>query len=93
MSTSERKAHAAAITSSNCTDMLGVSWRWVRSFATRNSVPVWEIGGRRLIPAHALLAAMRRVDAERAPVTLADDIAAEERALTEALRGRRDSTH
>lgn len=81
-----KRTPPAAVTSSNCEDMLGLSWKSVRKFCAEHSVPVWVVGNRRMVPAHAFMAAVERASAAAQPATFADELAAEERDFAEKRR-------
>lgn len=78
--------YAAAVTSSNCDEVMGVSWKWLRAFCRANGVPVWTVGGRLLVPTHAVLVALERISAQAAPASLADEVLRIERELAAELR-------
>ena len=57
----------------NAVGMTGVSWRWLRDNAERLGVPIWQVGGKRMIPAAALLRALEREAAQQEPRELTDE--------------------
>lgn len=49
-----------AITPRNVEHLLGVKWRWLCELAERNGIAVWEVRGKRLLPAGPIMDALRR---------------------------------
>lgn len=81
-------SYAIAVTSENAEAVCGMSWKWVLNFARANSVPVWRLSRKPIIPTAHLLAAMARA-AEAAPaLTEADELAALEARVTSRLLNR-----
>jgi hypothetical protein len=77
------------ITSTNCRQMAGVSWEWLTTFARGHGVPIWRVGGRRLIHVPPLAAALQAASAAATPLTLADEAARWQAEITEKFRGHR----
>jgi len=59
-----------------------MSWKWLRAFARKHSVPVWQLSRRALIPARRLFEAMEAAAAEHDPKTLDERVAVKLAALT-----------
>lgn len=57
----------------NAVEMTGLSWRWLRDNAARLRVPVWRVGGKSMIPAAPLLAALELEAAAQEPRELTDE--------------------
>lgn len=58
----------AAVSATNCADVLGLSWSFVRRFADQHGVEVVRVGPRSvIIPLPPLLVAMAQHSAEHAP--------------------------
>lgn len=78
--------HAVSVTSSNCADVVGASWKWVKGFCATHGVPTWRVGGRVLIPGHALIAAFERASREQRPESRDSRRAAERKRLADELK-------
>ena len=57
----------------NAVEMTGVPWRWLRDNAGRLGVPIWRVGGKSMIPAAPLLAALEQQAAAQEPRELTEE--------------------
>ena len=80
-------AQPIMISSSNCELLLGVSWRWLTRFARAHSVPMWQLGSRRFVPAAPLAAALERAAAHADPASVAGEVARLKAELAAEFRG------